>query len=50
MTPAAFEILVLHFVPLLVAAVVRSISPPRERHPALVRVPPSASGRRTTGR
>jgi hypothetical protein len=37
-TPAAVEIAVLLLVPLLVAAVVRSISPPRERHLAPVRV------------
>jgi hypothetical protein len=46
-TPAAVEIVVLLFVPLLVAAVARTLHPPRERHLAPVRV---ASGRRTTGR
>ena len=50
MTPAALEIAVLLLVPLLVAAVARAVHPPRDRHLALVRVPPSASGRRATGR
>ena len=50
MTPAAVEIVVLLFVPLLVAAVARVLHPPRERHLAPVRVAASASGRRTTGR
>ena len=38
MTPAAVEIAVLLFVPLLVAAVARVVHPPRERDLALVRV------------
>jgi hypothetical protein len=48
-TAAAFEIVVLLLVPLLVAAVARAVHPPRE-HLAVVRVPTSASGRRATGR
>ena len=50
MTPAAVEIAVLLFVPLLVAAVARALHPPRERHLAPVRVTPPPSGRRPTGR
>jgi hypothetical protein len=49
-TPAAFEIVVLQLVPLLVAAVARVVHPPRDRRLALVRLPDSASGRRATGR
>jgi hypothetical protein len=49
-TPAAVEIAVLLFVPLLVAAVARVVHPPRERHLVRVRATTSASGRRATGR